>query len=290
MKLSSEYLTRPPREISFILKIQILFGGFMNQFGWFFFGFGMIFFWVFVMNADLTSWYKFSSSAEIAKGSVVYCNETGMEENESDVYEIAYKFTGPDGNIYEDRSYSTGRSYNEGKTVTIEYPPGNPSISRIKGLRREAFGPMVLFVVIFPFLGICFVIGGIRKGIKANLLLEKGLLAHGNLISKKATNTRINEQMVYKFTFEFDAEDGRKYQVETKTHLTEILEDDDEEKLLYYSENPSFAVMLDDLPGSPKIDSRGNFITSSGSALVVLIMPGLSVAGHGLYFLFRYLM
>ncbi|MCK5685765.1 DUF3592 domain-containing protein [bacterium] len=290
MNQSSEYLTRPPRNIPLMLKIQVLFGGFMNQFGWFFFGFGMIFFWVFVMNADLTSWYQFDSSAVKEKGRVLYCEETSMEENDRDVYEIGYKFTGPDGNTYQDRSYSTGRSYREGKAVTIEYPAGNPSVSRIKGLRREAFGPMVLFVVIFPFIGLCTVIAGIKKGLKANLLLEKGLLAHGKLVSKKPTNTRINEQRVYEFTFEFDADNGRKYQVVTKTHLVEILEDDDEEKLLYNPMNPSFAIMLDDLPGSPEIDSRGNFILPSNSGAKVLIIPGISVAGHGLYFMSRYMM
>ena len=36
----------PPREIDLFTQATILFGGVLNQIGWVFVGFGMIFFWV----------------------------------------------------------------------------------------------------------------------------------------------------------------------------------------------------------------------------------------------------
>ena len=33
----------PPRDVPLTVRLQVLFGGFLNQFGWLFFGFGMVF-------------------------------------------------------------------------------------------------------------------------------------------------------------------------------------------------------------------------------------------------------
>lgn len=285
---NQQYLSRAPRRVPFSLSVQFLTGGFLNQFGWAFLGFGMIFVWIFVMNADLSSWYLLKDS-RTAEGKVAYCSETNMEENETVVYEIGYFFTGPDGVVYRDRSYSTGNFFSEGTPVSIEYAAGNPGISRIKGLRREAFGPLVLFVVIFPLVGAGFVIAGLKKGFKALNLIKNGHLAVGKLISKEPTNTRINDEMVYRYIFEFKTDSGRTFQVESRTHLEDVLEDDEQgERLLYDPYNPECAVTLDDLPGSPEIDSSGNFVATV-AGLKVLLLPAVSVFGHGIYIFFRYL-
>ncbi|MHC4335254.1 MAG: hypothetical protein ACYSUP_15040, partial [Planctomycetota bacterium] len=52
-------LAAPPRPVPLSVRIVILFGGFMNQFGWLFVGFGLIFVWIFTLRADVTSWYYF---------------------------------------------------------------------------------------------------------------------------------------------------------------------------------------------------------------------------------------
>jgi hypothetical protein len=52
-------LAAPPRPVPLSVRVVILFGGFMNQFGWLFVGFGLIFVWVFTLRADVTSWFYF---------------------------------------------------------------------------------------------------------------------------------------------------------------------------------------------------------------------------------------
>ncbi len=44
--------------------------GAFNQFGWFFFGFGLIFVWAFTLNCDLTSWHRFRGQLATAHGRV----------------------------------------------------------------------------------------------------------------------------------------------------------------------------------------------------------------------------
>jgi hypothetical protein len=282
-------LAPPPRQVPMFVRCRLLFGGFANQFGWLFFGFGLIFFWAFAGNADLTSPLYFRGEVETVTGRALHSEETGASEGGSKnrrgtpIYANHYSFV-YDGVEYEGVSYSTGNYFSNGDTVTIEYPKGNPRVSRVQGMRRALFGPWVIFVVIFPAVGLCFILVGLKNGIKANRLLANGKLGLGKLKSKEPTNTRINNQTVYKYTFEFADELGRSCQVVSRTHIGGVLEDEQEERLLYDPYNPSYAVMMDSLPASPAIDGTGNIVDISPMrALLVLIIPGISIIGHGAY-------
>jgi len=71
--------------------------------------------------------------------------------------------------------------------------------------------------------------------------------------------------------------------VTAKTHEPEHLQDDAEEPLLYDPIRPSRATLLDHLPGAPRIDDMGQIQTQSPiRSLLVLIVPTLSIVGHGL--------
>lgn len=80
------------------------------------------------------------------------------------------------------------------------------------------------------------------------------------------------------------------YEAVAKTHLPEKLEDHEEEPLLYDPMYPKSAVMLDNLPGAPKIDESGNI--RAGSPIVVLlnlVIPLASIIGHGSYFYIKFM-
>ncbi|MBN2532337.1 MAG: hypothetical protein JXB88_05570 [Spirochaetales bacterium] len=113
---------------------------------------------------------------------------------------------------------------------------------------------------------------------KAKYLLTKGMVTQGTLKSKKPTNTSINKQRVYKLTFEFMTEDGRHFDVVSKIHETGLLEDDACERLLYDPSNPAYAIMLDNLPGSPDFDETGQIKPLPiRSTILVLIPPVMAV-------------
>jgi len=167
--------------------------------------------------------------------------------------------------------------------VTVEYPEGKPEISRIKGLRVRPFDAGPMLVVIFPLVGLGVMVPGLLMGHKANRLLATGMLGLGRLKSKEATNMKVNDRTVYKLTFEYEAHDGATYEVVAKTSNTENLTDDEYEGLLYDPYRPSYAVMMDSLPGSPKIDGLGHI--RSGHPLrdlAALLLPAVVFVGHGI--------
>ncbi len=280
--------TGRPRTVPLLIRLRILFGGFLNQFGWLFFGFGMIFVWLFTLQADLTSWFVFRGTLETAQGSITTSRKTNVSVGGSKhskgtpVYEHQYSFTwGND--LYEGTSYCTGGGTLEAeKNVLIEFPRGHPKTSRIRGMRRGIVGLFGLMPVIFPAIGLVFISHGFRKGLKAIHLLAFGQLAEGKLISKEPTNTRVNKKTVYKLTFEFAASDGQTHQAIARTHETKDLEDEQAELLLYDPMRPAYAVMLDDLPGRPRFGEAGTITTGSpAGAFTCLLIPAMSVIGHG---------
>jgi hypothetical protein len=184
-------------------------------------------------------------------------------------------------------SYSTGRQFEPGWSVTVEYLKGDPDLSRIHGMRQAMFDAWVLcFVLPFPLIGLSFIVFGLMKGFKADRLLAQGKVGLGILRSKAPTAARVNDRPVYKLVFEFAADDGSSYEVVSKTSLPDTLEDEAEERLLYDPYNPSYAVMLDNLPGSPDIDEMGQIRAGSfKSGLLPLLLPVLTLMIHGTVFL-----
>ena len=157
-------------------------------------------------------------------------------------------------------------------------------------MRRELFGPVATIAIIFPIIGMGFLYSGVRYGLKANRLLSQGRIAFGKLTSSESTGASINNRPVLKLTFNFRAEDGLDYDVTAKTHEPEDLRDEVEEALLYDSNNPSYAVLLDDLPGSTEFDFSGHLVPASlKETIKVLILPVLSICGNGIYLLLTYL-
>jgi hypothetical protein len=163
----------------------------------------------------------------------------------------------------------------------VLYFPEEPTTSRLVEGRTAMFGWGTAFVMIFPLIGLIFILVGFRKNIKAIDLLVNGRFARGTLNSKSPTNTRINNQLVYRYTFTFTANDGREYEATGKTHLTHLLEDEATERLIYAEGDPSHAVMYDGISMAPTIGGDGYFDPPGIGAYRVLILPLLSLGGHG---------
>ena len=258
-------LALPPRPVPWPIRTQVLFGGFFNQFGWLFFGFGMIFVWVFGLSADFSSAQFALSESKTTQGTISDIQSTSASENDTPVYANHFVFrVEREETDYAGVSYTTGQRFSIGQMVPVQYLVDNPDVSRIEGARGNTFSPWIIcLVAIFPTIGLIFIIAGLRRGVKGNRLLHNGKIGQGRLVDKSATNTRINNRTVFKLTFEFEAEDGMTYQATAKSHLTENLEDEPWEQLLYNPRNPSDAVLVDNLPGAPDIDESGNIYAAN---------------------------
>jgi len=276
------FYTEPPRNISMTIKLKNLFGGFSNQFGWFFFSFGLIFVWVFTMQSDLTGWYHYSGELIEINGVVSSVSPTNVSVNNRKVYKYDYSFEDNNGIFHKSASYSSKSSVSKGDRVLIEYPIDKPEFSRIKGMGHNMIGLFFgLFPLLFPMIGLVFIFFGIKKGLKANRLLRLGYFAEGKLEGKKRTNTRINDQTVYKFIFSFKDRYGNKQKITTKTHKTYALEDEINEKLLYNPNNPKEAIMFDTLNASLKLNNDGSIESNSFFDIFrIMFIPVVSLIVH----------
>lgn len=276
------------RHVPFSTALAVLFGGFFVQFGAGFFAFGMIFWWVFGAQADVTSWYRFSGELQRTTGVALACEHTGITEGGGDhspgtpIYRIEYEYYELQGSTpITGICFATGMNPAPGQQVEIEYEPGNPAVSRIVGTRKSAIDAWGIFVALFPALGLIFMGLGLRGNLRAVRVLRTGKLARGKLVEKQATNTRINNRTVYRLTFEFQDEQGRIYRVSGKTHITELLEDEELERLLYDPNHPEGGVLVDALPGRPEITPDGEIRGASpGATLLRMLLPVGGVAVH----------
>jgi hypothetical protein len=277
-------LSPAPRPVPVSLQIVNFFNG-IAQIGWAIFGFGMIFFWAFVMNADL-SFVNFRGPHDTVAGKVTRVENTSASVNHQRVQANHYEYS-VDGYLFTGVSYSTGGSLSPGQSVDIEYAKGNPSRSRIEGLRRAMFGPGLAFVSLVPLIGLAILVPATLSGVKRNRLLREGLLATGTLKSKSRTNVTVNNRPLYELTFEFTARDGRHHEAKARSTFTERLEDEAQEPLLYDPADPTCAYMLDEAPARPEIEANGDLRGRPTAAVRSLILPGLMIVVHGAVLLIK---
>ncbi len=282
-------LAAPPRMVPLLVSCRLLFGGVLNQAGWLFFGFGLIFFWAFAVNSDPIEWLDFRGEMRTVQGAITTIQDTSASEGGSSITAYHYAFE-VDGVAFDGVSYDSSALASPGEGIPIQYPVGRPHRSRITGMRTAMFSPAVLFVTIFPVVGLVLALIGFVGGMRNVRLLAHGELGMGTLKSKRKTATQVNRQRVYELTFEFTDDRGRTREVTARTFDTAALEDNAEEPLLFDPFRRGSATMLDHLPGRPRIDEHGE-IQSGNSvvALAAMLLPLVTLAGHGLFVYKAYL-
>ena len=275
------------RSIPLAIRMQIILGGTMLKLSWVMFAAAMSLGIVAVRMSDLSPLYPYIyGELRTVQGTVTENYYTNASVNEEPVMATVFVFESTGGFYYENVSYRTGFAHDEGQTVTVKYPAGYPSYTYIDGMQAGEFHLLFLLCLILPFGLALFIFFRIWRGVKDLHLLTNGVMASGTLIEKKATGTEVNDQMVFKLTFEFTDTIGKKFQHVVKTHLTEQLEDDEEERLFYLRDDPNKATMVDDLPGSPVINRRGEIERLERPSLFLTIaLPLANIVGFGWYFL-----
>lgn len=237
-----------PRDISVGLKVKIFFSNPFAVMGMVFFLFGSIFPIVFGSMADFRSAFSFSDTDPRVKGVIVAIEKTNSKVNKRYVLDYTFQY-----NVsvkgYTNHSFSTSSDWNVNDTVNVQYLIDEPAVSKIQDMRAAPFGFFIVpLTCIFPFLGLIFLVFSIRRAKKNIYLVQNGILTKGQVVRKEPTNTKINKQTVYKVFFKFKTQDGNLQEAFVKTHVTHNLGDEAEEPLVYDSQNPREAVLLDALP------------------------------------------
>jgi hypothetical protein len=274
----------PPRHVPLSLRVANMFNG-AAQLGWGVFGFGMIFFWVFTWNADF-SFINFRGPFVQAIGRVTGVEATGASENRRQIHAQHYQYSVAGATLHG-TSYTMDDVVPSGQPVMVEYKAADPARSRIVGMRRGMFGPFVLFVLIFPAIGLAILAGATAIGVRRTYLLRCGVFTTGVLKSKTPTNMEVNDRRVFALTFEFTGRNGRHHEVTAKSSQSAKLEDEAQEPLLYDPDDPSKACLLDDAPARPRMEMNGDLVGRPVAAMASLILPLIVTAANVLMVLYK---
>ena len=118
---------------------------------------------------------------------------------------------------------------------------------------------MNLVPIAFGVFALILIIIRIRKGASAIAMLKNGHLDWAILVDKSATKVKIEEHRVYKMTFEYRDQHNYRHRIITKTHVTEELEDDPEEPILFDPNKPENAILLDQWELYASCSNNGEF-------------------------------
>lgn len=267
----------PPRRMDIYTQLTILLSGFSQQMGWTFFGFGMLIASFFLPDSDWKHTF-IPGPWDETEGLVVTRDPTNTTINDNSVWKYVHKFT------FQGKEY-LGKSYDldylePGQKTGITFNTRWPRYSRITGSMTGPAPKFAAFVLVFPLAGLFMLIPGIRRQAKALDLLRNGEFTRGRLREKESTGTvySVNETQYpeYKYTFDFQ-HNGVAYQAMATTHITEPMEDEELETILYYPDYPSFNVVYDGISSSPRMDQMGNFIPAPISKAWVFLAPVFSI-------------
>src|SRR5205823_5176432 len=93
-------------------RLVVLFGGMLSGMGWFLFGFGMLFVWIFASRGDYSSAFFMRGPLETAPGVITAVKNTrfsegGRQSKGTPIYACTYMFNAG-GSDYEGTSYRKG--------------------------------------------------------------------------------------------------------------------------------------------------------------------------------------
>jgi hypothetical protein len=237
-----------PRSLPLQVKASLFMRSIPGLFGVVFFLFGLVFVFVFGSSVDFTSPFYFSSGDPVVMGTLLAKEGTNTSVNKQRIYAYRYRYT-VDAKLHEGRSFAVNGEAAEGDAVQVQYAPGNPARSRLRGQRAAPFGWWVFaFVLVFPSVGLTLLHYAFKQFRQHLHLIENGVITTGKVIRQAPTSTRINGKTVMEVYFQFKTADGASHEASVTCVNTAVLLDEAREPLVYDAADPAKAVLLDALP------------------------------------------
>ncbi|MCH2042598.1 MAG: DUF3592 domain-containing protein [Saprospiraceae bacterium] len=262
----------PPRALSRFTYITILCGGILTQIGSLFLFIGLLVSAFVIPNSEVK--YLFTSDGEwqTTTGKIIYIEQTSAEVNEQPIFKYTFNFN-VNGQAIENSSYGSLYPMLDVNTIVeVEYKSEAPSNSRIKGMNREIFATWIAFILLFPFIGLLVIFGGLYNNKKVLDLLKKGKFTRGTLLESRPTRGRVNYRPIMEYTFQFEAQ-NQTFTAKCNTHKYHLVENEEQEIILYDAENPETNIIYDAVPAVPPINRFGKFGQAPTSNLKYLIAP-----------------
>ena len=138
------------------------------------------------------------------------------------------------------------------------------------------WGPLVLLSLIGA--GCWLVIARTLRGLRAIRLLRRGFETEARLISKDEGDETTTLLYEYWIGEERWLDAGNRRELRITTSKPDALEDEGHERMLYDPLEPDCAMLLDEIPGAPRINSNGELECTPGVVTHLLVLPVATIA------------
>lgn len=269
-------LAPAPRHVPISLRVRIVLSGILPLLGWCFLGLGLVLATVFLSMAEPLFDDPFAGPLTTVEGKVKDVQATNAKVNGLRVKAIHFEYPCRD-HLQRGISYTTDAPPALGSAVPVECTRSLPAQARIRGMRTAMLPSPIAFVLVFPAIGALLLVIGVVLGWRRAQLLQNGLLARGQLVDSRPTNTQINNQRVHELTFLFRDASGAPRRGKVRSHRLAALTDESEE-LLLYDPSSERIVLWDMLPSRPELDREGRFLPVGIGQLAPVLVPPTLVA------------
>ena len=275
------------RKVKTWIKIRALFGSTIVQVGLGIIAFLLVFLWSFSIDKTIIDAFRTrggQSDWAVARGKIIDIGFSGIRINSRGLYKAYFKFEVGDQS-YEATSYGYRNqfpSHEPNSSVDVRYFSSEPSLAIVEGTRRHPFpGKGGIFFLLFLIAPMSLVFYGLFHGLRAIKALKFGKTAKAKKTEKEPTQTRINNQRVYIYTFEFQDETGRSQEIKVRSHLDELMDREEAMTSLYLDYEPGKAVLLESLSGNLFIDEKGT-LHGDGQNFLILVFPAICLIHLGI--------
>jgi len=231
------------------LRILHLFGRTSFIIGFLFTLIGLIFVSYFSFQINWKIYFAGKKDLVATQGIITGFQETEYTTNDKPLFSYNYRYSDASESIYFGNFLEFEGQYSIGQPVDIEYLIKAPSSSRFMGRDRKNFDQIMFLGGIGAIVaGLFFLIPSSRRTRRERKIIMSGLPTEGKLVLAEPTNLRVNEQPVYKLTFEFRSGRNTSERCSIRSHLIRNLSNEHKEKLIYDPRTPSNAIVIDTLP------------------------------------------
>jgi hypothetical protein len=158
---------------------------------------GMFFPWKFYED-----WRLAAADTVVATGRIVSVEPTTLKINKRRVFRYEFAFQLPAGGAVRGECYTTGQLWPGGGVVPVRYRAEQPALCCVEGARRSEGDATALIVLLFPALGVGFLVWVIGSRRRLRWLLENGAVAEVLVTAIEPTSTQVNRQPVYQITLQ----------------------------------------------------------------------------------------
>ena len=271
-------LAPPPLHVPLSVACSTMLG-LLGWMGALFLLMGMIFFVLFAGDVRPLDEIRLGSATTFADATITDVNSTNSSENDVTIYEYRFTFKLPNEDTVAARNYTAGYAYQEGDKVPVKYLPDKPTVAELQDARLSEFPAFLsILMLIFPGVGAILYLSSVITGWREVRLLRSGEITGAPTINAQPTNTRINNQPVMKFMYQFQSADGQIYNSSSKSLPKPQIGDEQQEPILYLPSNPKVSMLVDALPLRYSLDVDGTGQWASDGSPWSILWFGLSVA------------